>query len=88
MFGGYGFLRRGAFGSMSSPSSLFYDLSKGFDFISNFFENGSSYFSFLVSSNVIYSGWPLFMILLIYYYSSCILRLLAELGDDSSSVIA
>ena len=46
MFGGYGFLRRGAVGRMSSPSSLFYDLSKGFDFISNFFENGSSYFSF------------------------------------------
>ena len=86
MFGGYGCLRRGAVGSMRSPSSLFYDLSKGFDFISNFFENGSP-LSLLVSSNVIYSGCTLFrLILLIYYYSSCIFRLLAELGDDSSSV--
>ena len=83
MLGGYGFLRRGAVGT-SSPSSLFYDLSKGFDFISNFFENGSSYLSFLVSSKVMYSGYPLFMILSIYYYSSSNLRLLAEFGDDSS----
>ena len=80
-------MRRGAVGRMGSPSSLFCDLSKGFDFISNFFENGSPLLSLLVSSNVMYSGWPLFrLILLICCCSSSILRLLAELGDDSSSV--
>ena len=35
IFGGYGFLRCGAVGRMSSLSLIFYDLSKGFDLISS-----------------------------------------------------